>query len=116
MTTSHDPERGHFVIDYGDGFEMTGVDLGRVIALSWTTGKQQIGSMTPDQARELATALTTWADRTDAKPPMTHNGDITDCPACNDDEGRTVGEGARVLEEHMQRAMSQPDLFTEVTS
>ena len=26
--------------------------------------------MTPDQARELATALTTWADRVDIKPPF----------------------------------------------
>lgn len=71
MTIRHEPERGHFVVDFGDGHETHGIDLGRVINLSHHSGdKQQVAWMTPDQARELATALTTWADRVDAKPPF----------------------------------------------
>ena len=71
MSAQHDPERGHFVVDFGDGPEVHGVDLGRVINLSPHPGaRQQVAWMTPDQARELAAALTEWADHTDAKPPF----------------------------------------------
>lgn len=71
MTTHHDPGHG-FVCDFGDGFEMTGVDLGRTLHLTHRSGTQQLPWMTPDQARELAAALTVWADHTDARPPLTN--------------------------------------------
>ncbi len=86
MTTHHDPERGHFVIDWGDGFEMTGVDLGRTIVLSNSPGRQQLPWMTPEQARELAAALTAWADDTDSRPPLAHHTEPTPAPLVGAEE------------------------------
>ena len=58
MTTHLDEARGHFVIEHGQ-CQIVGGDMGASLWLS-TSGRP---SLSPDSARELAAALTWWADR-----------------------------------------------------
>lgn len=58
MSAHRDETRGHFVIEHAEG-HIIGADLGSRLHLS-TYGRTHID---PATARELAAALTWWADR-----------------------------------------------------
>lgn len=63
-TTVHDPLRGHFTIAYSDDRYYIGCDMGTGLDLTPEVGAR-FGPLvlSPDEARALAAALTTWADR-----------------------------------------------------
>ena len=63
MTTHRDPGHG-FVITHDDGAETIASDHGDVIRLT-VKGRSGSHAYTPTEARSLADALVTWADRKD---------------------------------------------------
>ena len=64
LTINRDDKRGHIMIRQGDGTDkcFLGVHVGPVLHFGPPCGAINI---TPDEAREVADALTWWADRAD---------------------------------------------------
>lgn len=95
MTTMHDPGHGFTVLHDGQR-ETIAADMGGQIRLA-NKGMQGTFCYTPEEAREVAAALTTWADQQGDGHEVLGSPECEDCqePVTPDEVTESMASPAR---------------------